>query len=309
MRNISTVFLVLFITFSFAQDNKISKKTLQISRVSTTPVVDGKLDDIAWVNANIATDFVMFEPGSGDKIPDNLRTEVKMVYDDKAIYVAAYLYDDKPQEIPREFTTRDNFGQSDTFLMALSPLNDGINAVEFFVTAAGTQIDNNISSSGEDKSWNAVWESKVSITDKGWFVEMKIPYSALRFTNDKVQTWGVNFHRGLKKTKEQYSWNLIDRKVGSETQYNGLLEGIENIKPPVRLSFNPYASTTVSNLDGTTDFSWNVGMDLKYGINESFTLDATLIPDFGQTAFDDVTYSLSPFEQRFSEKRAFLQKE
>jgi len=306
MRNISTVFLVLFITFSFAQDNKISKKTLQTNRVAIAPVIDGNLDDVAWQNADIATDFVMFKPGSGNPIPENIRTEVKIVYDNKAIYIAGYLYDDKPKEIPKEFTTRDNFGQTDFFLVSLSPMNDAVNAAEFVVMPTGNQADMSMSSSGEDKSWSAVWESKVVLNDKGWFVEMRIPYSALRFSSDKEQTWGLNIHRFFAKTKEQYTWNIVDKTKGEILQYDGILTGINNITPPVRLSFNPYASTTVSNFDGTTDFNWNIGMDLKYGINESFTLDATLIPDFGQTAFDDVTLNLGPFEQRFSEKRAFF---
>ncbi len=303
---LALVFVVLTSKIQ-AQDNiKKNKKTLTTQRVAIAPTIDGNLDDIAWKDAQIATDFVMLRPKMGEKIPQELRTDVKVVYDDKAIYIAAYLFDDKPSEIPMEFTTRDNFGQTDYFVASISPLNDGINASEFAVMATGTQADANVSSSGNDGSWNAVWQSKVKHTSQGWQVEIRIPYAALRFSNEKKQIWGINFMRFFSKTKDKYSWSLIDRKKGSFTQYNGLLEGIENITPPVRLSFYPYTSATLSNFDGETTKNASIGMDLKYGINESFTLDATLIPDFGQTAFDDVTLNLGPFEQRYAEKRAFF---
>ena len=304
---ILVLLFVLIIGNIQAQDNtQKNKKTVTTQRVAIAPTIDGDLDDLAWKDAQIATNFVMLKPTMGVKTPQELRTDVKVVYDDRAIYIAAYLFDDKPNEIPMEFTTRDNFGQTDYFVVSLSPANDGINASEFVVMATGTQADMNVSSSGSDASWNAVWQSKVKHTDKGWQLEMRIPYAALRFSNDKKQTWGVNFVRYFSKTKDKYSWTLIDRTKGSYVQYHGLLKGIENITPPVRLSFYPYASATVSNFDGETTKNGSVGMDLKYGINESFTLDATLIPDFGQTAFDDVTLNLGPFEQRFAEKRAFF---
>ena len=306
MKKLLVIVLLPFVTLLVAQEHKINKKTVQIQRTDTAPVIDGELDDAVWKNAQIATDFVMLRPNNGTPIPENLKTEVKFAYDDKAIYVAAYLYDDKMSEVPMEFTTRDNFGQVDFFLVSFSPMNDAINAVEFVVMPTGNQADMIVSSSGEDSSWNGVWESKVKVKDNGWFVEMKIPYSNLRFSSDKEQTWGLNIHRHFAKTKDQYSWNFIDNTKNELLLYDGIIKGISNIKPPVRLSFNPYASATTSNFDGTTTNSWSVGMDLKYGINDSFTLDATLIPDFGQTKFDNVTLNLGPFEQRFSENRAFF---
>lgn len=306
MKRIITSFILLITLMSFGQQEKIVKKTYTTQHVSQSPVVDGNLSDLVWQNAGIATDFVMFSPGAGTQLADSKKTEVKVIYDNKAIYVAAYLYDNNPSKIPMEFTTRDNFGQVDFFLISFSPMNDGVNAFEFAVMATGTQADMIVTSSGEDKSWNAVWESKVSMQHDGWIVEMKIPYSALRFSNDKKQTWGMNIYRNFSGAKEKYSWNFIDRKKDQILQYDGVLEGIENIEPPVRLSFYPYASASTTKYNGTTDNVWSVGMDLKYGINDSFTLDATLIPDFGQTKFDDVTLNLGPFEQRFSEKRAFF---
>ena len=303
MKKILILFFFIATISNYAQN---STKELNAVRVFSPPQINGLLDDEAWVNVEIAKDFVMFRPGTGDKERENQKTEVKIVYDNEAIYFGAFLYDDNVEGIPKESATRDNFAQADWFAIALNPLNDGQNDTEFFIQITGNQVDAKVSIDGEDFSWNAVWESAVKIVDNGWVVEVKIPYSALRFSNSKIQTWGLNFHRGLEGKKEQYTWNLIDKTKGNISQYAGVLKGIENIKPPVRLSFSPYASSSFATFDGDSNFNTNYGVDLKYGINESFTLDATLIPDFGQTAFDDVTLNLGPFEQQFSEKRSFF---
>jgi len=307
MKKVYLYFLTLIISGITVAQEPIQHKELHIKRVSKAPKIDGVLDDDAWKNASIAGNFIMFRPESGKPEPNNIKTEVKVIYDDDAIYFGAYLYDDKPNEIPMEFQTRDNFGNADFFGVVLNPANDGINQTEFFVTSAGNQNDAKVTAGGrEDFSWNAVWQSQVTVTDKGWIVEIKIPYSALRFSNDNIQIWGLNFHRRFQKSRDQYTWNPIDREKGTISQYDGILTGIENIKPPVRLSFNPFIFGGLTSFDGTDEYNWSAGLDVKYGINENFTLDATLIPNFGQVGFDDVTLNLGPFEQRFSEQRSFF---
>ncbi len=305
MKKYTFVFLI-FIPFLVYSQKEAVKKELTAKRIQKAPKIDGLLDDEVWKTAAIAKDFVMLRPDAGKQEPQNLKTEVKIVYDDEAIYVGAYMYDDHPENILREFKTRDNFGNADFFAVTINPTNDGINQFEFFLTSAGNQNDAVVSANGEDYSWNAIWESGVKIVSDGWIAEFKIPYAALRFSNEKEQIWGINFHRKLKKANEQYVWNPVDVTIGSVAQYDGILKGISNIKPPLRLSFYPFISGMVTNYQQKTDFDWTGGLDLKYGINESFTLDATLIPDFGQVAFDDVTLNLGPFEQIYSEKRAFF---
>ena len=302
------LFLLAFLSFciQIANAQDYTKKTYTIKRVSTAPKIDGSLDDAVWKEANIAKDFVMLRPDAGKKEPNNKKTEVKVVYDDNAIYVGAYMYDDKPENIPVEFQTRDNFGNADFFAFVINPFNDGINQFEFFLTSAGNQNDAIVTSNGEDFSWNAVWKSSVSIVKDGWIVEMKIPYAALRFSNDAKQTWSMNLHRNFRNTREQYVWNPVNVEAGSIAQYDGIINGIENIKPPLRLSFNPFISGSVTDYAKTTSYDWTAGLDVKYGINESFTLDATLIPDFGQANFDDIVLNLGPFEQIYSEQRAFF---
>ncbi|MBI9041208.1 DUF5916 domain-containing protein [Lutibacter sp.] len=305
MKKFIILFYILFQVNASAQIN-VNPKSINALRISSQPTIDGVLDETFWKNADTAKDFIMFRPGIGTIEPSGKKTEVKVIYDDEAIYFGALLYDDDIKNIPLESATRDNFAQTDWFGIMLNPLNDGQNDTEFFIQATGNQGDAKASINDEDFSWSAVWESAVKIDHEKWVIEVKIPYSALRFSNQNVQTWGLNFHRRMQSTKEQYTWNPIDKTKGNIQQYAGILNGIENISPPIRLSFFPYTSSSYSMYNGENSFDTNFGMDVKYGISESFTLDATLIPDFGQTAFDDVTLNLGPFEQQYSEKRAFF---
>jgi len=305
MKKFIILFYILFQFNAVAQIN-LNPKSIHALKISLQPTIDGVLDESLWKNAETAKDFVMFRPGIGTNEPQGKKTEVKVMYDDEAIYFGALLYDDDIKNIPLESATRDNFGQTDWFGIMLNPLNDGQNDTEFFIQATGNQGDAKATINDEDFSWSAVWESAVKLDDEKWVVEVKIPYAALRFSNEKVQTWGLNFHRRMQNTKEQYTWNPIDKTIGNLQQYAGIIYGIENISPPTRLSFFPYTSSSYSIYNGENNFDTNFGMDVKYGISESFTLDATLIPDFGQTAFDNLTLNLGPFEQQYSEKRAFF---
>lgn len=308
MNKITLFLVVLLGTFSAkAQEINSNRKTLNATRIKKAPKIDGVLDDDAWKNTPIAKDFTMMRPTNGEKEPSTHKTEVKLVYDNNAIYISAMMYDPNPTKIPREITNRDNFGNSDFFMAMINPIDDGQNPNMFIVTAAGVQIDAKVSNgNNEDYNWSAVWESDISFTDNGWIAEIKIPYRALRFANDKVQSWGMNFHREAKILNARYTWNHIDNKKGSWTQYDGLVKNFKNIKPPTRLSFYPYASVISDTNDGHTIVDWSVGMDVKYGLTENFTLDATLIPDFSQVGFDNVTLNLGPFEQQFSEQRQFF---
>lgn len=300
--------LLLFITFSFQISGQINQKRKKIktTRITKAPKIDGILDDQAWNNAEIITDFVEFRPDNGKKTSNDYQTSVKVIYDDDAIYISAQMNDPDPKGIPMEFATRDNFSQADFFLVTINPNDDGQNPFEFVVQSTGNQADSKVSNGNEDFNWSAVWESAVNIDDNGWNVEMKIPYRALRFANSPIQSWGVNFHRRLEKINEQHTWNHIDNTIGNWTQYDGLVEGLKDIKPPTRLNLYPYASATTTSYEGESKFDWSLGMDVKYGITENFTLDATLIPDFSQVGFDNVELNLGPFEQQFSEQRQFF---
>ena len=303
MKTKLSLLLTLFLFFKLSAQEK---KSLQIVRTEAAPKIDGVFDEAIWSTAQEIKDFTQFRPTAGVKDTEANKTIVKMTYDDQAIYVAAYLYDD-PTLISKQLSSRDNFGQADFFGFVLNPNNDAQNDTEFFVFASGTQADAIANPNiGEDFGWNAVWSSAVKINEDGWTVEMKIPYRCLRFDNNNLETWGVQFHRRFRRDESQYTWNPIDITKGNIGLYHGEIKGLENLEPPVRLAFYPFVSTVQQSFDGEHESSFNAGLDVKYGITENFTLDATLIPDFSQAAFDNVTLNLGPFEQTFSERRQFF---
>lgn len=303
MQKILLLSVLLFSILGYSQ-----KKVLQTKFITDKITIDGKIDENIWKTASIATDFIMFQPDNGKPIPENKKTEIRVLYDNEAIYIAALLYDNEPNKILKEITQRDSFGASDLFGVFVNGFNDGQQDFQFYVTASDGQADCIMTdSNGEDYSWDSVWKSKTVITNFGWVVEMRIPYAALRFSGEKKQIWGLNFFREIKRDKQKYTWNFIDSKIGTFTQQTGVLEGIENIKPPTRLFLLPYSSFYVNaNAQQKTYGTLKGGLDLKYGINDAFTLDAILIPDFGQTKYDDQILNLGPFEQQFNENRPFF---
>ena len=299
--HLSLLFLIVCSINTFSQ-----KKTLQAKSISENMVIDGKINEQIWESASIATDFIMFEPDNGKPISPDKKTEVKVLYDNNAIYISALLYDNEPEKIQRELTSRDVFGVSDHFSVHINGFNDGQQDFRFFVSASGVQMDCLATEDYEDFSWDSIWDSEVTLTEFGWVVEMKIPYAALRFSKADKQTWGLNFMREIKRDVQKYTWNLVDTKIGAVITQAGILEGIENIKPPTRLFFIPYVSGYYQEDDFNSDRTLKAGLDIKYGINDSFTLDAILVPDFGQTKFDNAILNLEPFEQQLEENRPFF---
>ncbi|MFD2285050.1 hypothetical protein GJU39_09875 [Pedobacter petrophilus] len=311
MKRQLTLFFLILSAICNAQDLP-KQRQLTAVRTATTPKIDGLLDDVCWVEVPIASDFIEIRPTPGKIEAKDRRTEMKVLYDDVAIYVYARMYD-HPDSVSHELVSRDQIGNADFISIIVDPFYDKMNGNGFFVTAAGVQFDAKYSQVGdEDPNWNAVWESAVKIDDKGWTCEMKIPYSALRFSGKDIQNWGINFSRRTQRSNTQVFWNFVDPKVNGFINQEGLWTGIKDIKPPLRLSFSPYVSAYVNhypaNLPGVknTTSRFNGGMDVKYGINNSFTLDMTLVPDFGQVQSDNRILNLTPFEVKFNENRQFF---
>lgn len=291
-------------------------KTLQAVKIDQPPVIDGSLDDSAWLQVPVAKNFIQNFPDYGNAASQ--KTEVKVVYDDYAIYIGAYLYDD-PAQVRRQITARDEEQRKDLdyFSVFLDTYNDRQNGFQFLVTSSNVQTDARLSpnltlETGEygDKTWDAVWDSKVKFTTDGWVVEIKIPYFSIRFARKEVQDWGIQFLRSVRRNNEISFWNEVNPQVNGFVNQFGLLKEIMNIRPPQRLSFSPYISTGVRS---TPEDNGHItkglasgGMDFKYGLNESFTLDATLIPDFGQVISDDIVNNLTPYEIKFDERRQFF---
>jgi Domain of unknown function (DUF5916)/Carbohydrate family 9 binding domain-like len=270
-------------------------------------VIDGKMDETAWQSVAIAKDFVIYEPQNGTAVPENRRTEVKVLYDNNAIYIYAKMYDEDPSKIMKEMSKRDDFGSADNFGVFINGNNDGQQDFEFIVSASDSQADALATTNNEDWSWDAVWDSKAVFTAYGWAAEIKIPYAAVRFPLTKVQTWGINFWREIKRDRQIHTWCFVDKTTNNFGLQEGILNGIENIKTPTRLFFLPYVSQYFNgDVTQKTFGTLKGGMDIKYGINDAFTLDAILIPDFGQTALDQQILNLGPFEQQFNENRSFF---
>lgn len=296
------VLLYFFISFGWAQQ----KKQYSILRQEASAEIDGVLSDEVWQNLDVATNFMQFTPNLNLAATPDRRTEVKLYYNDEGIFVSAKLYDD-PAKIMSQNTIRDEFGQTDYFTLVLNPNNDAQNDTQFIVFSSGTQADALSSPSiGQDFGWNAVWESAVQKTSFGWQLEMKIPYRTLRFPKTDIQTWGVQFRRYFRRERSEYAWNPIDRTKGYEGLYHGELLGIKDLEPPLRLNLYPFTTAIVNTTGNQATTDLKLGMDLKYGITDNLTLDATLIPDFSQARFDDVVLNLGPFEQTFAEQRQFF---
>lgn len=283
-------------------------KTLKALRSDEHIRIDGVLKEAIWKDAEIAGDFIQYSPFNGNR--PFLQTEIKVLYDETALYIGAMMYDPVPDSIYRELGLRDSEHLNADFVSVdISPYHDGLNAFSFMVTASGVQIDSKVTSSDdEDTSWDAVWQSKVSVVDSGWMAEIKIPYSALRFSKTSVQNWGINFFRNVQRIREVSVWNFVDISKSDVISQMGNLTDLFDIQPPLRLSLMPYVSGYLNKDASETNWNtnFNYGLDLKYGLNQSFTLDMTLIPDFGQVASDDQIYNLTPYEVFYQEQRPFF---
>ncbi len=313
MKLLCSILLFLYTGVISAQEKKAveapGKKTVEALYITSTINIDGILDEPVYTQAQPAKGFVQLQPYNGK--PAYQPSEVFILYDQSAVYVGAMLYDNSPDSIYNFFSERDNIGMSDYFGIYLDPYDQGQLAYGFFITPAGVQTDMKAIKSEydyEDDNWDAVWQSKTRVTDKGWVVELRIPYSALRFPENGDGTWGLNMFRNIRRYNSNNSWNFIDREVSGFIHQEGQVTGIKNIKPPVRLSLSPYAAAYVEFKESGSapDYVYKGGMDLKYGISESFTLDMMLIPDFGQIQSDDKQLNLSPYELYYSEKRQFF---
>ncbi len=306
------LFFVVALQSQLAFSQTPAKRQLQAVRTTATIKIDGILNEEAWKSAPMAKDLIEFRPVAGRLEDENSKTEIYILYDNSSIYVAGYCHETSTDSISKELVGRDRVGANDFIGVVFDTYNDKINASGFYVTPLGEQFDAKYSNVGnEDEGWDAVWYSATQITGKGWTFEMRIPYSALRFSKN-TSTWGLNISRKRNKAGKQYMWNPVDPKVNGFINQSGLWTGISNIEPPLRLSFSPYLSGNVNHFPynnsavNNTTYAINGGMDVKYGINQNFTLDVTLIPDFGQVPSDKKILNLSPFEVQYSENRPFF---
>jgi hypothetical protein len=305
---LSVLIMASSFTLAKAQDSlTIPIKSYTATKVNASPVIDGNLDDEVWQNVPVATDFTQTAPF--EKQASRQKTEIKVIYNDEGIYIGAYMYDSAPDSIIKSLSVRDDGNpNADVFGVALDTYHDKQNMFMFFVSSAGVQRDDRMNIDGFD----AVWQNDCKITDKGWIAEIKIPYYAIRFPDKPIHEWGVQFFRTIRRYREESVWQYVPNEVTNYPAYVGLLQGLENLTPPLRLSLTPYVGMVYEhfpyNSNGISNWTstYNYGLDLKYGLNESFTLDMTLAPDFGQVQSDNQFLNLSAFEIQFQERRPFF---
>lgn len=315
---LKTILLAGLICLAIAASHSqtVPPRELPAKRTTQSVKIDGLINDDAWKDAAMLTDLVEFRPKIGAKEAYETRTVAYLMYNDEGIYFGGHCYERTKDSIATELAGRDGFGTNDYIGLIFDTYYDKLNGFEYFITPLGEQWDAkmspNTNGNSEDFSWNAVWQSGAVIHDNGWSFEMFIPYAAIRFGKKDVQNWGLNITRRRRKTEQQFTWNPIDPNVNGFLTQEGIWTGISDIKPPLRLQFSPYFSVYANhfpaNQSGISNWTSQVngGMDVKYGINQAFTLDATLIPDFGQVQSDNRVLNLTPFDVQFNEQRTFF---
>lgn len=296
------------------------KRSLQASRTAS-PVIDGVPNEEAWLQAEEATEFYQFEPREG--MPATERSSVRLLYDDDYIYIAGWMYDTEPSKIVRKLARRDDEVEVDAFTVMIDSYFDRKTAYVFGVNASGSQIDGIITNDGQsfggrrrgsfsiNRSWDAVWLSEVAEHDWGWSLEMRIPYSMLRFSEAEQQRWGINFRRYISRKAEIADWVMVPRTQSGYVSHFGVLTGIERIRPHRNIQILPYSLGKYQTGPGINprfprSATYDAGADFKIGIANNFTLDATINPDFGQIDADPAELNLSTYETFFPERRQFF---
>jgi hypothetical protein len=280
-----------------------------------SPRIDGSLDETVWAAASTISDFVQKIPIEGAK--PSVATEVKLLYDDRALYIGARMRRDDPRSIRRSITRRDGDSDAETFTVSLDTYLDRRTAYSFTVSSGGVRGDAYHSQDSEDSGreiqFDPIWSARTQVDAEGWTAEMRIPFSQLRFNSAQSQTWGLQLTRNVSDLAERVQWTLIPIAAAGFSSRFGHLDGIQGIPPARHIEVLPYIASDVTYR--ATDkkdnpflnrYSARVGGDLKVGLGPNLTLDATVNPDFGQVEADPAIVNLTAFEQVFEERRPFF---
>ncbi len=312
-----TFVMVLFLSLpAAAQDppqaspeNESQKKEVFAHHTNQPITLDGVLDEPAWAEAEPATDFTQREPMEGE--PASEPTEIRILYDEEAIYFGVSAWDSQPENLVIN-TLKQDFAhtQEDGASVYLDTFNDDRNGFGFYINPAGAKKDTQFFDEGRfnDISWETVWDVETQITEEGWFAEIRVPFKSLRFPRSKVQTWGLNFQRRVRRKNEQAYWSPIPRRANAFTfSYAGDLKGIEDVQPGRNFKVKPYLSSEFRKFSGDDfDTLFDPGLDLKYSVTSGLTLDATVNTDFSQVEVDQQQINLTRFSLFFPEKRDFF---
>ncbi|MDQ3697242.1 MAG: carbohydrate binding family 9 domain-containing protein [Gemmatimonadota bacterium] len=277
----------------------------------TIPIrVDGVLDEAAWQSAQPITEFTQVAPQEGQ--PASERTDVRVLYDQEAIYIGAWLYD--REAVRARVGRRDmSMSASDWLTVIIDARHDHRTSFGFEVNPAGARRDQTRAGFSEDDSWDPVWEAKTSVSDSGWVAEIRIPFSQLRFSGAQTQTWGMQVERQIARIQEFSVWAYTPPDQPGGAPRYGHLIGLSQIPTENRLELMPYVVTRAEYIDrgdnpfrSNREYDVDAGADLKFRLTSSLTLDATVNPDFGQVEVDPAVINLTAFETFFPEKRPFF---
>jgi hypothetical protein len=311
---------------------EIDYEAIRLSRVVTAvridgPInLDGHLDESVWKQALPASDFLQWSPRHGEPSPE--RTEVRFLYDNDNLYVGFTNYDsDMAHVLVKELKEDFNFQESDNVGVAFDSLHDRRSAFSFGVNVAGAKRDQQIANDSQfNMDWDGVWDAKVSRNDEAWYAELVIPFKTLRFSDSPAQEWGLNLNRRILRRNEESMWSLTPTRYRiSRVSQSGTLLGLENVRQGRNLKVTPYLTAgviqsrtpagqlqTLKSLgrvfctERHPDCGYNGGVDVKYSLTPSLTLDATYRTDFAQVEADQQQVNLTRFNLFFPEKRDFF---
>ena len=296
--------------------NTTMQKRARATRIAgSAPGIDGTLDEAVWAQAQPITDFVQKIPEEG--ATPSVTTEVRLLYDDHAIYVGARLHRKDPRAIRTSITRRDGDSDAETFTVSLDTYLDRRTAYSFTISSGGVRGDayhaQDAEDSGRETQFDPIWNARAKVGTEGWVAEMRIPFSQLRFNAVPEQVWGMQLTRNVADIAERVQWTLIPIQAAGFSSRFGRLEGIAGVPPQQRIEVLPYFATDLSyraNEIKTNPFlnrsHARVGGDLKVGLGPNLSLDATINPDFGQVEADPAIVNLTAFEQIFDERRPFF---
>jgi hypothetical protein len=291
-----------------ANGRQTATPSIRAARVEEEPIrVDGILDDPVWQRAHAGTGFSMHEPDRGGTPTEE--TVFKVAYDDDAIYFAVACFEKDPSLTSSTLTRRDRIDDSDVVSVYIDPYLDKTTGYNFRVNPEGVLQDQYVFDDGNmDRDWDAVWQAETHRNNEGWFAEMRIPFSSIRYRPEESMTWGLQVYRWMQGRGEDDGWVVWDRETRGFVSRFGTVTGIEGVHPPRQLEVVPYfVSRATNEVDvNSIDGSGNMGADVKYGVTADLTLNATVQPDFGQVEADPAVLNLSPFETFFDEKRPFF---
>jgi len=283
-------------------------RKLQATRVAGDITLDGSLDEPAWLDAPVARNFVQRDPLEGE--PATFDTEVRLLYDDEALYVGVFAKDDEPgslvvSDLKKDFDT----ANSDGFSVIIDTFRDGRNGYHFSTNPAGAKFDSQVANEGRENNtnWDGIWDVQTRVTEQGWFAEIRIPFRTVKFTSDDPQTWGINFRRRLRRLNEDSFWAPVPRIYDIErVSMAGSVDGMQGLRPGKNIRVKPYALASANTVPGTTDDDYDLGLDVKYGVTSGLTWDFTVNTDFSQVEADEQQINLSRFNLFFPEKRDFF---